>query len=144
MEDSCPVKIFKKLLVVLPAVVGAVSLTAAPASAVSGTPDGYKFSLGYADATRGWVHWNDYDDDDHSVDYDNIWVQDRGGDSYTIKVTAWYKGEEITKSHQSGNGHHSTISFSRNVAKGDDVEWKGCVYKDGIYQACTGINAFTE
>lgn len=146
----------QRLFAVGAAVIGTIALTAtsanaeeasssevlAPTSEVStqsaaGTSDGHRvyFSAGY-------VEWNDYADDDHSIDYDNIWVVGKAGDGKTLQVTAWYGGERITKSV--GDASRETISFSKNVLDENKVYWEACLLDNGAVEACSETYYFLE
>jgi hypothetical protein len=128
----------QRLLVIGVAALGAIGLTGTSVSAEPApTSDGYRVNY-----PEGYVEWNDYGDDDSSIDYDNVWVVGRAGDGMTFRVTASYKGEVITRSI--GDGSQATISFSNNVLPGDTVSWQACVLNDGRLLGCYPENGFIE
>lgn len=146
----------QRLLAVGAAVIGAIAFTGTSANAeeasphevlpASGdfstqseveTPDGYRVNF-----AAGYVEWNDYADDDHSIDYDNIWVVGKAGDGKTFRVTATYNGETITKSV--GDGSRATISFSTNVVDETGPTWYACVLNNGAVESCSNYYYFEE
>jgi hypothetical protein len=110
----------------------------------SETPDNCTVNLYYGGSKFGDVTWNDYADADHGDDVDNIYLQDRDGDGYYIRVTARNtNGGEVVSNSDSG-GSVDTISFSRNVPSGYAVEWYACIKKDGETIKCGGPYWFVE
>jgi hypothetical protein len=101
------------------------------------TPDGHRvyFSAGY-------IEWNDYDNSDHSIDYDDVWVQGYAGDGKTLSVRAVYNGEGISASV--GDGSRKTISFSTNVTDGTGPTVYIAILNDGEQESATYSEVFIE
>lgn len=146
----------QRLLAIGAAVTGLIGLTATSANAaeassveplaVTGddvtalavdTPDGHRvyFSAGY-------IEWNDYDNSDHSIDYDDVWVQGYAGDGKTFHVRAVYNGEGITANV--GDGSRKTISFSDNVTDGTGPTVYIAILNNGEQESATYSEKWIE
>lgn len=114
------------------------------ASASSDTPDDYWYQPAIpGDIYVGGVKvmWNDYDDQDHSRDLDNVWVKDGWGDGESTELEVDWKGKEyITHAYA---GEIKKLSFG-NVPNGAKVHWIVCTWDDGKRQECSDWHWFRE
>lgn len=92
------------LIAIMSAAMLAVSAT--NASAASDTADGttHDVECGWWDK-YGTVGWNDYEDSNHGIDYDNVVVYDEAGDNRSLKVTVYNPSteKEVIKHVKYGN-----------------------------------------
>jgi hypothetical protein len=145
----------QRLLAAGAAVIGLIGLTGTSANAAEAssgeppavtdgatalaadTPDGHRvyFSAGY-------IEWNDYDNSDHSIDYDDVWVQGYAGDGRTFYVRASYNGESISASV--GDGSRKVISFSTNVTDGTGPTMDIQIHNNGEQESVNYYEKFIE
>lgn len=97
--------------------------TASSASAAGDTSDNH-----WQNGAGGSVMWNDYKDSDHSVDLDNIWVDDYAGDGKSVKLSVKWNGKWY--STHAYNNEIKKLSFG-NVPNGERVYFKTCEWNEG-------------
>lgn len=120
------------LAAALVSVVGSASTAAAAGDTADNT---------WVDVGKGWVMWNDYADDDHDHDLDDLWVDDWIGDGLSVKLYV-YSGSEVIGTAHSYGGDGDKV-YIGNVPNGEKVLWKTCVWNNGApddkYDCSTGM-----
>ena len=114
------------------------------ASAASDTPDNHWETIGFPNFPmywQGYVMWNDYDNEYHDKDLDNIWVEDDAGDGYSTELRVYWN-DKTYKTH-AYNGDEARLSFG-NVPNNHKVYYKICQWDDGHLKRCTDTYSFRE
>lgn len=139
-------KIIKRVLALALVVTGLTSgiLATPTADAAAGTPDGYTI---YDNGSHWWhtgtIMWNDYADDDHSRDLDDIWVHDVAGDGKT--VTLWVRWPDGSEEDYPLRDGQTRKIYLWNPRKGEKVFFKACNPNPGAgVSVCWGWKYFRE
>lgn len=104
-------------------------LTAPGAGAAAGdTPDN-----NWETVPGGYVMWNDYNDSDHDVDYDDFILEDDAGDGLSIQLRVYWNGR-VYSTH-AYYGEEETLGIG-NVPNGSKVYWDICQWDDGVRYWC--------
>ncbi|MEU6861421.1 hypothetical protein AB0B28_21410 [Glycomyces sp. NPDC046736] len=108
--------------------------TATSETKAADTPDGKPVGV-LCDLHRyGSFNWNDYADDDHSKDIDNVTVYDQPGDGYSLKVKVFNKTNGRSKTVYAKYGGRISVDVG-NVKNGDYVDVEAWPW-EGKHQAC--------
>lgn len=116
----------------------AIGLASGPSAAVEATPDDE-----WVPFTPGSVMWNDYDSEDPSIDYDNVKIDDRGGDGLSASVTAYNQSTQDWDSAHAYNGESVELDIG-NVRKGASVTYYVCTWNGGSKRFCSDNYRFIE
>lgn len=120
------------------AVTAAGTASGAPASDVSAsgdTSDGESVGVYCGYHRYGSFHWNDYADDDHGDDIDNVTVYDHPGDGKELRVVVTNSTTGRVESGTANGGERLSINVG-NVSNGDHVSVTAAPWNNGA-PACS-------